>query len=99
MERKQVLVVTAVFLLLVLLIAACAAPSSEPPAAASPSGAVEVIASGTVMPPTRGEIVVDLPDMGEAPEFQNEIWLNSDGPVTLASQRGKVVLLEFWTFG
>jgi thiol-disulfide isomerase/thioredoxin len=43
--------------------------------------------------------VVDLPDLGAAPEFQNDVWLNSDGPVTLAEQRGKVVLLEFWTFG
>ncbi len=40
-----------------------------------------------------------LPDMGAAPEIGNEIWINSDVPLTLASQRGKVVLLEFWTFG
>jgi hypothetical protein len=40
-----------------------------------------------------------LPDLGPAPELQNEIWLNSDEPVTLASLRGNVVLLEFWTFG
>ena len=26
-------------------------------------------------------------------------WLNTDGPLTLAALRGKVVLLDFWTYG
>jgi thiol-disulfide isomerase/thioredoxin len=39
-----------------------------------------------------------LPDMGLAPEIDNEVWLNSP-PLRLADQRGKVVLVEFWTFG
>lgn len=95
MGQRQILWGTSVFLLLVLLVVACTAPAAEEVSV----GEVEVIASGTVVPPTRGEIEVDLPDMGEAPEFRNEVWLNSDGPVTLADQRGKVVLLEFWTFG
>jgi len=95
MGRKQILWGTAVFLILLLAVAACTAPAVQEVS----SGEVEVIASGTVMPPTREDIVVDLPDMGAAPEFLNEVWLNSDGPVTLASQQGKVVLLEFWTFG
>ncbi len=85
---------TAVFLLLFLILPGCTT------LAAKESGAeVQIIASGTIEPPTRGAIVVDLPDMGAAPEFKNDVWINSDGPVTLASQRGKVVLLEFWTFG
>jgi hypothetical protein len=95
MGRRHILLGTAVSLLLVLLVAACTAPVAEE----ASSGTVDVIASGTIMPPTRGAIVVDLPDMGEAPEFKNDVWLNSDAPVTLAAQRGKVVLLEFWTFG
>ncbi len=40
-----------------------------------------------------------LPDLGKAPEITNEVWINADTPITLASQRGNVVLLEFWTFG
>jgi len=96
MGRKQILWGTAVLLILILAIAACSAPAAEE---ASRSENEAVATSGTEVPPTREEIVVNLPDMGEAPEFQNEVWLNSDGPVTLASQRGKVVLLEFWTFG
>jgi hypothetical protein len=95
MGRKLIGWETAVFLILVFALTACSLPAAEE----AVSGEETVLASGTVMPPTRGDIVVELPDMGEAPEFRNEVWLNSDGPITLASQRGKVVLLEFWTFG
>ncbi|WP_420629586.1 hypothetical protein [Candidatus Leptofilum sp.] len=95
MRLKLLVWGTAVFILLILVMTACTSTAAEE----ASSGEVEVLASGTVVPPTRGEVVVDLPDMGEAPEFLNEVWLNSDGQVTLAEQRGKVVLLEFWTFG
>jgi hypothetical protein len=40
-----------------------------------------------------------LPDLGAAPDFANEVWINSDAPLTLETLRGKVVLVEFWTFG
>ena len=41
----------------------------------------------------------DLKDFGEAPELTNDIWLNTENPLRLADLRGKVVLLEMWTFG
>ncbi len=42
---------------------------------------------------------VVLEDLGPAPELTGiEAWVNSD-PLTMASLRGKVVLVEFWTFG
>jgi hypothetical protein len=43
--------------------------------------------------------VADLPDLGPAPELENEIWLNVEQPLKLAGLRGKVVLLDMWTFG
>jgi thiol-disulfide isomerase/thioredoxin len=40
-----------------------------------------------------------LPDLGTAPELTNNTWLNVDAPLRLANLRGKVVLLDMWTFG
>ena len=40
----------------------------------------------------------NLPDLGPAPELTNEVWLNTDRPLRLAGLRGKVVLLDMWTF-
>ena len=33
-----------------------------------------------------------------APEISNQVWINSQ-PLQVASLRGKVILLEFWTYG
>ncbi|MBK9056122.1 MAG: redoxin domain-containing protein [Chloroflexi bacterium] len=63
-------------------------------------GGVDVIASGQLdIPPT--PTLAPLPNLGPAPEWQNDLWLNLDGadPLRVADLRGKVVLLEFWTFG
>ena len=39
-----------------------------------------------------------LPDLGKAPELEGiKGWINSD-PVTLESLKGKVVLVDFWTY-
>jgi cytochrome c biogenesis protein CcdA/thiol-disulfide isomerase/thioredoxin len=42
-----------------------------------------------------------LPDLGSAPEFmETQDWFNTPGnrPETLASLRGRVVLVDFWTY-
>lgn len=33
-----------------------------------------------------------------APVWRNTSWLNADGPVTMESLKGRVVLLNFWVF-
>jgi len=43
--------------------------------------------------------VAYLPDLGPAPELTNDTWLNVDSPLRLADLRGKVVLIDMWTFG
>jgi len=46
-----------------------------------------------------GPVRADLPDLGAAPELNNEVWLNTADPLRLADLGGKVVLLDMWTFG
>ena len=33
-----------------------------------------------------------------APEIQSSVWING-GPTSLAALHGRVVLVEFWTYG
>jgi len=40
-----------------------------------------------------------LPDLGPAPELTNDTWLNVSSPLRLADLRGKVVMIDMWTFG
>lgn len=41
----------------------------------------------------------NLPILGRAPEFTGIYkWLNSQGPITMESLEGKVVLVDFWTY-
>ncbi len=55
----------------------------------------------TLRPPSRFENASragDLDDYGAAPDFVgNDRWFNSK-PLTLASLRGRVVLIDFWTY-
>lgn len=55
------------------------------PATAAPSPSTEPSASPTPLGPL-------------APELQATDWLNSE-PISIADLRGKVVMIDFWTFG
>jgi hypothetical protein len=46
----------------------------------------------------QSKLLASLQSYGPAPELHNEFWLNSE-PLKLADLRGKVVMVEFWTFG
>ena len=50
------------------------------------------------VPNTQVGYVSSMPDFGPVPEFSNEAWLNTDVPLRLSNLRGKVVLLDMWTF-
>jgi hypothetical protein len=40
-----------------------------------------------------------LPTQPKAPPINNQTWLNTDRPLTQADLNGKVILIDFWTFG
>ena len=64
------------------------------PAAGAPSAADLPAPVAASLPAS-----VALEDLGSAPELTGiDAWINSD-PLTMTSLRGKVVLVEFWTFG
>jgi len=80
------------FLVLIIILAACSTQSQvEQP---KPEEMSEEMSSEKSV----GKLS-DLPDLGEAPELTNDVWLNSDGVLRLADLRGQVVLLDMWTFG
>ncbi len=84
----------AILFALVLLFAACA-PGDDTAADADSADAAMVEAA-----PAAASPLPALPVIGPAPELHNETWLNTEGEVLrLADLAGKVVLLEFWTFG
>jgi cytochrome c biogenesis protein CcdA/thiol-disulfide isomerase/thioredoxin len=63
---------------------------------AKPTAAPRNASEATLLADARG-----LKDIGEAPEFrETQRWFNTPGnqPLTLASLRGRVVLVDFWTY-
>ncbi len=82
--------------------ATAAAPNAgAPDAGPANTGGGGTPATGLLPPPIAQNLPAHraLDDLGPAPELAGiTAWINSP-PVTLASLRGKVVLVEFWTFG
>jgi thiol-disulfide isomerase/thioredoxin len=73
-----------------------AAPQSEQPVILPTVTPEPLTATG----PTEEQqaLLASLRNFGPAPEILNDTWLNSQ-PLRLADLRGKVVMVEFWTFG
>ncbi len=62
---------------------------------------VGAAAASAPRPETSANGRISLPVLGTAPEFVgNERWFNTPGdqPLTLSSLRGRVVLVDFWTY-
>jgi cytochrome c biogenesis protein CcdA/thiol-disulfide isomerase/thioredoxin len=66
----------------------------------SPHG-VGAAAAAAPQPTADASGKIDLPVLGAAPEFvDNQQWFNTPGdrPLTLRGLRGRVVLVDFWTY-
>ncbi len=100
-------------LLLFLVMAVSACTNGADPEAAARTGArspaeenssvkdTPTIEKATAEPtkaPEQPSAAEFLPVIGPAPSWQNDVWINSEA-LPLEDLRGKVVLLEFWTFG
>jgi hypothetical protein len=97
-----------ILLLSSVLLGACAgsirpqnSPISSPPHEPTATDRVgpTAAAASPIAPTNAPGLRADLPDLGEAPELNNEVWLNTDRPLRLSDLRGKVVLIDMWTFG
>ena len=79
--------------LFTLILAACSAPlaTDQPsfPTEPKPSPSIEI----------ESALETAYPDLGPAPQIEGEVWLNTDGPLSSPELRGKVVLVDMWTFG
>jgi hypothetical protein len=65
-------------------------------AACAPAAQNEAVTGSTAA--RQEERTVNLPNGPIAPELTNATWLNT-GPLTPADLKGKIVLIDFWTFG
>lgn len=90
---------------LALVLAACAPQANSAMPQQNSAGVVDNAknpSAPTAMPqPTQTPTpaAAQLRDFGTAPELTNTVWLNTPQALRLADLRGKVVLLEMWTFG
>jgi thiol-disulfide isomerase/thioredoxin len=92
MHRQNVITAGLVLVAVFVLVVAVAGVPGE----AKHLGALGMAGSGA----TAGSNIpsIDSDSLVTAPEFAGGVWINSD-PLTLKSLRGRVVLVEFWTFG
>ena len=58
----------------------------------------DVIVAHNTLTEEQQALLASLDVVGQPPELFNETWLNSE-PLKLADLHGKVVIVEFWTFG
>ena len=94
MHRQSIIFVSLILIMAVAIVAVGYATGRGPLAVVSEF--VSRLTSGGQMVPSRS--VTEETKAPAAPEIANGMWINSE-PLTLKSLHGRVVLIEFWTFG
>lgn len=94
MNRQQVIFVALLLILAVALVAAGYATGRGPLGVIS-IGITRLTSGGQIIP---SQTLVAENKAPVAPELAGGEWVNSD-PLTLTRLHGRVVLIEFWTFG
>ncbi len=98
-KRMRHTVLPALLALASALAAGCTAaplPPHSAPAFAESAPTGEATPAPLVLPTVTPQSPYAV--QGAAPELTNDVWLNSE-PLRLAGLRGKVVLIDFWTYG
>ncbi len=101
---NKTLVISAVILCAAVLTAAAvwrrSVSSNIAPAvsAVQPDETLDLLASDETASPAAEDILISAKNARTAPELAEGKWINSDA-LTLAGLRGRVVLVDFWTFG
>ncbi len=60
---------------------------------------IVISACSTIKGTSDTKINTSLPDLGAAPELESDTWINVDSPIKIADLKGKVILLDMWTYG
>ena len=90
---------------LTILLFMCMAACTSTPAQRSTTISTTQALASTPFPLTEpsptpeAAILSAYPNLGPAPEIVGEVWLNTEAPLHLADLRGKVILIDMWTFG
>ncbi len=103
MSRKRFIRLTAAFPLGASVLAACGVNIGGRDLEDPRDNSGRIVNSATQNSPTEisgdsPRIPSNLPKKGPAPQWNNATWINSE-PLTLNQLQGKVILVEFWTFG
>jgi len=101
--NKQVLIAAVMVLAIaVLLVTVIGQPRSvatmTTPAASASEPLINGEASEAGAPELRRDVLIAAARAPRAPALESGTWINSE-PLTLKSQRGHVVVVDFWTFG
>jgi len=110
MKPQHVAPALGAFLLLMSACAGASAPPTPAPQTSPPTIArIEALSAPTptalatkAMPsptPAPAPTAIRPPSGPLAPNIVSDTWLNTNGPLAWDSLRGKVVMVEFWTFG
>ena len=94
MHRQSIIFVSLLLIMAVAIVAVGYATGRGPLAVMS-DGISRLTSRGQIIP---SRSMTEETKAPAAPEISNGMWINAE-PLTLKSLHGRVVLMEFWTFG
>ena len=94
--RRKIMKLYGLMLIAAIVLSGCTTASTAAVAAASTKSNEPAAAAQAAVPTMES---IPLSTGPKAPAITNQVWLNTDKPLTQADLNGKVILIDFWTFG